>query len=110
MGKGCEIDGSETATPWGREHLKGPLLAAAGASPFITNNTGSNPYADSSLHHHITRAPLWCGSLLQGVARCAGSECLTYGSIVWTMIIFHSFHVLSVVLKNIVVLVLSAHG
>jgi hypothetical protein len=29
---------------------------------------------------------------------------------VWTMIIFHSFHVLPVVLKNIVVLVLSAHG
>jgi heme/copper-type cytochrome/quinol oxidase subunit 3 len=30
--------------------------------------------------------------------------------IVWAMIIFHSSHVLSVVLKNIVVLVLSARG
>ncbi|MBW3654826.1 MAG: cytochrome c oxidase subunit 3 [Gemmatimonadetes bacterium] len=33
-----------------------------------------------------------------------------YGSIVWTMIVFHSSHVLSVVLKSIVVLALSGKG
>jgi len=33
-----------------------------------------------------------------------------YGSIVWTMIVFHSSHVLSVVLKSIVVLALSFKG
>ncbi|HEX2191351.1 MAG TPA: cytochrome c oxidase subunit 3 [Longimicrobiaceae bacterium] len=33
-----------------------------------------------------------------------------YGSIVWTMIVFHSSHVLSVVLKTVVVLALAAKG
>jgi cytochrome c oxidase subunit III len=33
-----------------------------------------------------------------------------YGSIVWTMIVFHSSHVLSVVLKTIVVLALARKG
>lgn len=33
-----------------------------------------------------------------------------YGSIVWTMVVFHSSHVLSVVLKTAVVLALAGHG
>jgi heme/copper-type cytochrome/quinol oxidase subunit 3 len=33
-----------------------------------------------------------------------------YGSIVWTMVVFHSSHVLSVVLKTIVVLALARRG